>query len=123
MVAIHVDEETFEQEVMLSDKPVLIDFYSDFCSPCRMMAPVFEELSDEYKGKMKFVKVDTLKSTILSQGFHIESIPTFSVVHKGQELERWIGLASKDALKKRIDEVLVKAKLLTSFVSGHQGYR
>ena len=108
MATIKVTEQNFEQEVMISDIPVIIDFYAEWCGPCKMMGPVFEEVSEEYKGKVKFVKVDTQASQQLAAGFQVQSIPTLAVIHNKKELERWVGFASKDALKQRIEEILAK---------------
>ncbi len=100
----------FDEEVKKSNTPVIIDFYADWCGPCRMMAPVFEELSGEYEGKLKFMKLDTEQETELAQNFNVMSIPTLLIMHKGKEANRIVGFGPKAAIKQRIDDILKNIK-------------
>lgn len=100
----------YKKEVTESKTPVIIDFYADWCGPCRLMAPVFEELSNEYKGKLKFMKLDTEEETALAQQFEVMSIPTLIIMNKGKEVDRIIGFMPKDGLKKAIDTILKSIK-------------
>jgi thioredoxin len=98
--------ENYEEEVVNSDLPVLVDFHADWCGPCQMMKPVFEELSEEYEGKVKFLKLDTQAEEGLAVKFRIQGIPTLVVVKGGEEIHRFVGFMGKDQLKQQIDHVL-----------------
>ena len=100
---VNINQENFKKEVVESKMPVVIDFWAAWCGPCKMMAPVFEELSKEYKGKVKFVKVNTEEEPELSGAFHIRGIPTLSIVKGDTEINRIVGFLPKDQLKKQID--------------------
>ncbi len=86
-------------EMINSETPVLVDFYADWCGPCKMMAPVLEELSGEIKGKAKIIKVDVDRNQSVSIKYDIRSIPTMILFKKGQILWRHSGTASKEQLK------------------------
>lgn len=102
----HVTQENFEEEVKNSKVPVLADFWAAWCAPCQMMGPVFEELSEEYAGKAKFVKVDVEQENALANQFAVQSIPTLIVLENGEEKNRLTGFAPKPVLKARIDAML-----------------
>ena len=80
-----VTNANFEQEVLQSNVPVLIDFFADWCMPCKMFAPIFEAVAEEFEGKVKFVKVNIDESPDLAQKYFVMSIPTLKLV-KGEEL-------------------------------------
>jgi thioredoxin len=90
--------------------PCLIDFYADWCGPCKMIAPILEELSEEYKGKIEIYKIDTEKELELSSAFGIRSIPSLLFCPLEGEPQMAQGALPKDALKNAIDEVLLGAK-------------
>ena len=98
--------EDFEREVIKSELPVIVDFWAEWCMPCRMVAPIFKELAKEYAGKMKFVKVNVDHNQDLALRYGIQSIPTLMVFNNGRIVERVIGAMPKPALKKVIDDVL-----------------
>jgi len=90
------------------DTPCLIDFYADWCGPCKMVAPVLEELSDEYAGKVKIYKIDTEAEQELAAVFGIRSIPSLLFVPKDEQPQMAQGALPKNALKQAIDEILLK---------------
>jgi thioredoxin 1 len=104
-----VTDSSFDAEVLKSDKPVLVDFWAPWCGPCRMVAPVVDELSQEYDGKVKFVKLNTDDNPQVSVKYQIRSIPTLLVFKSGEPVGQIIGIRPKSDLKKRLDAVLVPA--------------
>jgi len=94
-----LNNENFEAEVMQSDVPVLIDFWADWCMPCRMIAPLVEELAGEYAGRLKVGKVDVDANPELAGRFNIISIPTLMVVKGGEVVNQQAGAGSKAAIE------------------------
>ena len=107
-MALEITDATFEDVVLNSDKPVVVDFWAAWCGPCRMVAPVFEELSKEYEGKLKFVKLNTDQNQDISMRYGVMSIPTLGIFHKGQVVDGVVGALPKDTLKSKIDQALAK---------------
>jgi thioredoxin 1 len=97
---------TFEQDVLKSDLPVLVDFWAPWCGPCRMVAPVVEELSDDYDGKVKFVKLNTDENPQVSGKYGIRSIPTLLIFKKGEPVGQVVGFRPKSDLAKHLDSAL-----------------
>ncbi len=85
----------FDAEVLQSDKPVLVDFWAEWCMPCRMLAPTIDQLADEYVGKIKVGKVDTDSNRGISVKFGISAIPTVMIFKGGQVAKKFVGLQSK----------------------------
>ena len=108
MAELKITAANFENEVLNSDKPVLLDFYADWCGPCKMVAPILEELSKEYAGKIYIYKVDVDKEPELAKAFGIQSIPTLWFVPMKGEPQVSMGALSKEQLKGYIDKVLLK---------------
>ncbi len=106
MSLVHLTEENFDGEVIQSDIPVLVDFWATWCPPCKILAPVFEELAGEYEGKMNFAKLDTDEVRAVAQKYSIMSIPTLIVFKGGKEVERMVGALPKESLKEKIDALL-----------------
>ena len=116
----HLTKETFFDKVFNYEKnqdwkfegelPCIIDFYADWCGPCKMVAPVLEELATEYKGKINIYKIDTEAEQELSMAFGIRSIPSMLFCPKDGQPQMAVGALPKDALKKAIGEVLLNEK-------------
>ncbi|MDO4287354.1 MAG: thioredoxin [Eubacteriales bacterium] len=106
MAILHITEETFEEEVLQANVPVLIDYWADWCGPCRMLAPVIEELEQEFRGKIHVCKIDIDQQPTLALVHKVMSIPTVSIYVHGQEVKRLIGLRDKYELEEAVQEAL-----------------
>lgn len=102
----NLNTQNFEKEVKQSKVPVVIDFYADWCGPCQMMKPVFEEASKEYDGKVKFMKLNTEEEPMLASDFGIRGIPTLIVMDRGEEMQRISGFMPKEHLKDFINKTI-----------------
>ncbi|MFA5258451.1 MAG: thioredoxin [Candidatus Pacearchaeota archaeon] len=105
-MVIELEENNFKKEVEESKIPVIIDFFADWCGPCQMMKPVFEKISKEYEGKLKFAKINTEDSPQLAEKFGIQGIPCLIIAKKGKEVDRIVGFMSEASLKQNINEIL-----------------
>ncbi len=101
-----VTDTTFETEVLKNDLPVLVDFWAPWCGPCRMVAPIVEELSEEYSGKVEFRKMNTDENVQTPTKYQIRSIPALLIFKQGELAGTIVGFRPKSDLKKRLDEVL-----------------
>jgi len=101
-------EESFQKEVLESDLPVIVDFWASWCGPCKMMAPVFEEISKEYEGKLKFAKISTEDYPNAAGQNMVTGIPCLIIFNKGEEADRIVGFMMKPQLKQKIDAILSK---------------
>ncbi len=101
-----VSDNEWDAEVLSSDTPVLVDFWAPWCGPCRMVAPVVDELAEEYDGKVKFVKLNTDDNIETASKYGIRSIPTLMVFKGGEAVEQVVGFRPKSELKKSLDKVL-----------------
>jgi thioredoxin 1/putative thioredoxin len=105
-----VAETDFEKEVLRSELPVFIDFYADWCAPCKTVAPEVEALARELEGKAKFVKVDIDKSKRIAASLRIQAVPTFMVFHKGRPVAAEQGVLKRAQLREMIDPFLPRAE-------------
>jgi len=103
------DAKTWETDVLRSPIPVFVDFWAQWCGPCRMVSPVVEELASEYDGKVKFVKVNVDDANEIASKYNVFSIPTLALFNKGEVIGQQVGAASKDSYKNMIDSALAKA--------------
>ena len=98
-----ITDQNFEEEVAKSDIPVLVDFWAEWCMPCRMLAPTIEKLAAEYVGKVKVGKVDTDANRDISMKFQISAIPTVILFKNGQVLQKFVGLRQEKDFKAALD--------------------
>ncbi len=105
-MAYEFNSNNFEAEVLNSEIPVLVDFYADWCGPCKMMAPIVNQLADAYNGQMKIGKLNVDNSLDIAQKYRVMSIPTFIFFKDGQALETAVGGMSKGELENKIKEFL-----------------
>ena len=96
----------FEKEVLTSDVPVLVDFWADWCGPCKMIAPAVEELAAEYEGKAKIGKVDVDSNQNTAAKFGIRSIPSLLIFKKGKVVEQLVGAMPKSTIQAKLESVL-----------------
>jgi len=101
-----VNDNNFENEVLKSEIPVLVDFWAPWCGPCKILAPVVEELTSEYKTKIKVVKLNTDNNPVTSTKYTIVSIPTLIFFKKGKPVDQLVGIYPKAEIKKHIDRLL-----------------
>ena len=103
---IEITDATFEEEVVKSDTPVVVDFWAEWCGPCKMIAPLVEELAGEYDGKVKFTKLDVDSNPQTPMQFGIRGIPTLLIFNDGKPVGQVVGAVPKNMLKKRVDEAI-----------------
>jgi thioredoxin 1 len=101
-----VNDQTFEQDVLKSDVPVLVDFWAPWCGPCRMIAPLIDQLAEEYAGKLKAVKLNTDESPSIATEYGIRSIPTVMIFKDGKKMDTVIGAVPKSTLTGTIEKYL-----------------
>ena len=106
MAEITLTKNNFEAEVLASDIPVLVDFWAEWCGPCRMIAPTVEELANEYDGKVKVGKINVDKESELAIRYHINAIPALLIFKNGEVVESRKGLRPKSELCTLLDQVI-----------------
>ena len=104
--ALPVTEQTFEEQVEKSTIPVLVDFWADWCMPCKIVAPIVDELAEEYDGRVAFTKIDVDSEPNIAMKFGIRSIPTLLVFKDGSPVDQVVGAVPKAVLKKRLENAL-----------------
>ncbi|NPV90624.1 MAG: thioredoxin [Firmicutes bacterium] len=103
---VEVTDQSFKQEVVEHNQPVLVDFWAAWCGPCKMIGPLVEELAEEYQDKIKVAKVDVDNNRGVAGEFGITSIPTLMLFKDGQVVDRVVGFRPKNQLKQMIDQKL-----------------
>ena len=102
---LELTDDNFQSEVLTSDVPVLVDFWAEWCQPCRMLTPTIEELATEYAGKLKVGKVDTDSNRDIAMKFNITALPTIILFQGGEVVRKFVGLTAKDSFIAAIDEI------------------
>jgi thioredoxin 1 len=105
-MAIEVTDNNFEEVVLQSDKPVLVDFWAEWCGPCRMISPIVAELSDDYDGKAVITKMDVDNNPGIAAKFGIRNIPTILFFKNGEVADKQVGAVPKSILASKIDALL-----------------
>ncbi len=98
MPTVNINTENFHSEVTESDIPVLVDFYAGWCTPCRMLSPVLEDISEELRGRVKIAKVDVTEESDLAEKFRILNLPTMMIFRRGQVTDTLVGAAGKQQI-------------------------
>ena len=106
---IEINETNFENEVLKSNQPVLVDFWAEWCGPCKMLAPVLDEIAVEQTGRVKVAKVDVDNNTALAARFGIQSIPTLLYFAGGEVRDKTIGAVNKRAIVTKLEKLAVPA--------------
>ena len=101
---LELTDDNFEQEVLSSDTPVLVDFWAEWCMPCRMLAPTIDELANEFTGRVKVGKVDTDSNRDVSLKFDINAIPTVLLFKDGEVLRKFVGVTSKQEFADELEK-------------------
>jgi thioredoxin 1 len=105
-MALEITDQNFEELVLKSEKPVLVDFWAEWCGPCRMIGPVVEELSHDYEGKAVIGKVNVDENPGVSAQFGIRSIPTILFIKNGEVVDRNVGAAPKAQLAEKLNAIM-----------------
>lgn len=106
---IEVSDQSFGDSVLKSDLPVVVDFWAPWCRPCLAMAPTFEALAGEYQGKLTFAKLNTDDNQMTAGRLGIQGIPTLIFFRGGREIDRIVGLVSRDVLRKHVESAIATA--------------
>jgi len=103
MSLVHLNEKNFDQEVVKSALPVLVDFWAEWCGPCKMISPIIDEIANEMNGKLKVAKVNVDEAQELAAKFNVMSIPTLLVFKGGEPVAQMVGAMSKDSLLQKLN--------------------
>ncbi len=105
-MALEITDASFEEVVLNSDIPVLVDFWAAWCGPCKMIGPIIDEISSEYEGKAIIGKVDVDENPDFARQFNVRNIPTVLIFKNGEQVDKQVGVASKKVYKDKIDAQL-----------------
>jgi thioredoxin 1 len=103
---VDVTDATFESDVLQADIPVLVDFWADWCAPCKMIAPIVEDLAEEYDGRVKFAKLDVDSNPQTAMNYGVRGIPTLLIFKGGSPVNQVVGAVPKSVLKGKLEESL-----------------
>jgi thioredoxin 1 len=103
---MHISDSEFSDLISTSEVPVLVDFWAEWCGPCRMIGPVIEEIADEYAGKAKICKIDIDEHRDAANQVGVQSIPTVVIFKNGQLEKKWVGVTGKDDITEALDELM-----------------
>ena len=103
---IAINDSNFDQIVLQAKTPVVVDFWASWCAPCRMVAPIIDELAEEYSGRISFAKVDVDQNSKIATRYGIMSIPTLLIFKKGEPISHTVGYKPKEELKRSLDAAL-----------------
>ncbi len=106
MAELHLSDQSFDTEVVKSSIPVLIDFWAPWCGPCRMLAPIIDELAKEYDGKVKVAKINTDENPAVAAKYKISAIPTLLIFRGGQVVDQLVGVHPKPEIKTLLEKAL-----------------
>ncbi|MGM5631160.1 thioredoxin [Apibacter raozihei] len=105
-MALEISDQSFKDEVLSSNEPVLVDFWAEWCGPCRNLTPIVEELSEEFKGKVKVAKIDIDANQEVPVEYGIRNIPTLLFFKNGQVVDKVVGVQPKEKLVERMQSLL-----------------
>jgi|TARA_B100001750_G_C15100183_1_gene394983 thioredoxin 1 len=103
---LHVNQSSFDDEVLKSQIPVFADFWAEWCGPCRAIAPVLESLAEDFDGKVKIVKINVDQENDLANKYNVSAIPSLIILKDGKEIDRIVGGATKEVYADRINKVI-----------------
>jgi thioredoxin 1 len=110
---LHVNSQAVFDELVMGEKPVIVDFWADWCGPCKLMGPIFETVARQFGDQVNFVKVDTERAPVIAGAFGIRSIPTIIALHRGEVIDSHVGLVAEEGLSKMARRALDKAQGVT----------
>lgn len=106
IMAVEITEANFEELVMNSDKPVMLDFWAEWCGPCKLVGPIIDQIHDEYEGKALVGKVNVDNNQAIAGKFGVRNIPTITFIKNGEVVDKMVGAAGKDQFTAKLDAIL-----------------